>query len=212
MRKEDGGPGPACLEDVNIKISKHLEGPTFGFGGGGMEVVVGDAVLRLVKGDITERKADAIVNAANSGLLGGGGVDGAIHRAGGPEIMKQCRRLGGCRTGDAVLTTGGDLKAKYVVHAVGPRWKGGGAGEEELLASAYRRSLQVAEGAGAATVTFPSISTGAYGYPVDLAAAVALKTVKEYLKNSPGVKDVTFVLFSDADLSVYEAALKASAD
>jgi O-acetyl-ADP-ribose deacetylase (regulator of RNase III) len=177
-----------------------------------MQVALGDAVLRLTKGDITEQDADAIVNAANSGLVGGGGVDGAIHRAGGPAIMEQCRRIGGCRTGDAVLTTGGDLKAKYVVHAVGPRWRGGGAGEEELLASAYRRSLEVAQGAGAASVAFPSISTGAYGYPVALAAAVALRTVVEYLTKSSGIRDVTFVLFSDEDVSIYEEALKSLAD
>jgi O-acetyl-ADP-ribose deacetylase (regulator of RNase III) len=177
-----------------------------------MKVVVGNAVLRLVRGDITEQDVDAIVNAANSGLVGGGGVDGAIHRAGGPAIMEGCRRIGGCKTGDAVLTTGGELKAKHVVHAVGPRWRGGGAGEEKLLASAYRRSLEVAEGAGAATVAFPSISTGVYGYPVARAAAVAVETVKEYLKSSSGVREVTFVLFSDEDLSVYEAALSAAAD
>ncbi len=177
-----------------------------------MEVVVGKAVLRLIKGDITDQSIDAIVNAANSGLLGGGGVDGAIHRAGGPAIMEECKRIGGCRTGDAVLTTGGNLKAKFVIHAVGPRWAGGGRGEEELLASAYRRSLEVAADAGAASVAFPSISTGAYGYPVDLAASVALKAVKAFLKGSSSVTEVVIVLFSDEDLMSYEAALKALAD
>lgn len=177
-----------------------------------MEIVVGNAVLRLIKGDITDQSTDAIVNAANSGLLGGGGVDGAIHRAGGPAIMQECRRIGGCRTGDAVLTRGGNLKAKYVIHAVGPRWAGGARGEEELLASAYRRSLAVADEAGAASVAFPSISTGAYGYPVDLAAGVALKAIEKFLKGSSRVREVVFVLFSDEDLMSYEAALKALVD
>ena len=173
-----------------------------------MEVGIGSAVLRLVKGDITEQKTDAIVNAANSGLRGGGGVDGAIHRAGGPAIMEECRRIGGCKTGDAVLTAGGRLKARFVIHAVGPRWAGGAAGEKELLASAYNRSLEIAGGRGLRTVAFPSISTGAYGYPIDLAAKVALETVKEYLEGHSDVGEVTFVLFSDDDLASYESALK----
>jgi len=169
---------------------------------------VGNAVLRLTKGDITEQNTDAIVNAANSGLRGGGGVDGAIHRAGGPAIMEECRQIGHCDTGDAVVTTGGRLKARFVIHTVGPRWAGGGKGEEDLLASAYRRSLEVAEEEGLRTLAFPSISTGVYGYPVDQAARVALKTVKEYLSGRSGIKEVTFVLFSDEDLLCYTKALE----
>jgi O-acetyl-ADP-ribose deacetylase (regulator of RNase III) len=148
-----------------------------------VQAKIGDATLSLVKGDITQQDTDAIVNAANSGLRGGGGVDGAIHRAGGPAIMEECRRIGGCETGDAVITGGGNLKAGFVIHAVGPRWAGGERGEAELLASAYRRSLERADQEGLASVSFPSISTGAYGYPVASAAAVALKTVRDYLES-----------------------------
>lgn len=172
-----------------------------------MQVRIGNAVLRLTQGDITEQNTDAIVNAANSGLRGGGGVDGAIHRAGGPAIMEECRQIGGCETGDAVITTGGTLKARFVIHAVGPRWAGGNKGEEELLASAYRRSLELAEQEGLRTVAFPSISTGAYGYPVDQASKVALTTVREHLMGRSGLKEVTFVLFSAGDLELYREAL-----
>lgn len=172
-----------------------------------MEVKIARALLKTVKGDITNQNTDAIVNAANSGLRGGGGVDGAIHRAGGPAIMEECRTIGGCKTGDAVITTGGKLRARYVIHAVGPRWAGGGSGEKELLASAYRRSLEVAEEDGLRSLAFPSISTGAYGYPVAEAARVALETVKDYLAGRTGIKEVTFVLFSDDDLAVYEEVL-----
>jgi len=173
-----------------------------------VETRIGNSVLRLVKGDITRQEADAIVNAANSGLRGGGGVDGAIHRAGGPAIMEECRRIGGCPTGDAVATTAGNLRARYVIHAVGPVWRGGAHGEAELLASAYRRSLEVAESEGARSVAFPSLSTGAYGYPVGSAAEVALRTVAEYLRGKTAIEEVTFVLFSDQDYETYSEALR----
>lgn len=163
--------------------------------------------IELVRGDITAQDTDAIVNAANSGLRGGGGVDGAIHRAGGPAIMAECRQLGGCPTGDAKVTTGGNLKAKYVVHAVGPIYRDGAHGEPELLASAYRRSLEVAAEHGAKTVAFPSLSTGAYGYPVTDAARIALQTVADALGTLPQITLVRFVLFSAADLATYEHAL-----
>lgn len=158
----------------------------------------------LVKGDITEQEADAIVNAANSGLRGGGGVDGAIHRAGGPDIMEECRRLGGCDTGSACVTTAGRLRASVVIHAVGPIWRGGGHGEAELLASAYRSSLGAAGERGLESVVFPSLSTGAYGYPIEQAAAIALTTVKDFLEEDTTVKEVVFVLFDDRAFSAFE--------
>jgi O-acetyl-ADP-ribose deacetylase (regulator of RNase III) len=164
-------------------------------------------VIELVRGDITEQEVDAIVNAANSSLLGGGGVDGAIHRAGGPEILAECRRLGGCETGNAKATTGGRLPARHVIHTVGPVWRGGGEGEEELLASAHRRSLEVAAELGARSVAFPAISTGVYGYPVELAAPVAVASVREAL--APPVELVRFVLFSEEHLRAFERALAA---
>lgn len=171
---------------------------------------VGSAVLRLVRGDITAQEVDAIVNAANSGLVGGGGVDGAIRRAGGPAIEEECAAIraerGGCPTGSAVLTTAGELRAKHVVHAVGPVWQGGGGGEADLLASAYRASLELAALNGARTVAFPSISTGVYGYPVALAARVALRAVVELL-GSGAFGEVRFVLFSESDFKVYQEAL-----
>src|SRR5688500_888830 len=135
--------------------------------------------VSLVQGDITKQAVDAIVNAANSSLLGGGGVDGAIHRAGGPSILEECRRLGGCTTGDAKATTAGDLPARWVIHTVGPVWQGGGEGEDELLASCHRRSLEVAAELGCRTVAFPAISTGLYRFPVQRAAAIALRTTAE---------------------------------
>src|SRR5437667_7144080 len=139
----------------------------------------GSKLLRLVVGDITRVPADVIVNAANSALAGGGGVDGAIHRAGGPEIMGECRRLGGCETGDAKATTAGALPARWVIHAVGPVWRGGGEREPELLASAHRRSLEVAHELGARTVAFPAISCGVYGFPPELAAPIAIAAARE---------------------------------
>jgi len=162
--------------------------------------------IDLVRGDITEQATDAIVNAANSTLLGGGGVDGAIHRAGGPAILEECRKLGGCPTGDAKLTTGGRLKARCVIHTVGPRYHDGRHGEPELLASAYRRSLEVASEHRLRRVAFPSISTGAYGYPLRDAARIALATVAEYLRAHDDIELVRFVLFSPADLTVYQEA------
>jgi O-acetyl-ADP-ribose deacetylase (regulator of RNase III) len=162
--------------------------------------------LELVQGDITKVAADAIVNAANSGLRGGGGVDGAIHRAGGPSIMQECRRLGGCPTGDAKATGAGNLAARHVVHAVGPVWNGGGSGEPELLASAHRRSVEVADGLGCASVAFPAISTGIYGYPVDRAARVALPAAVAAAEASDHVRRVVFVLFSEGDLAAFRGA------
>jgi O-acetyl-ADP-ribose deacetylase (regulator of RNase III) len=159
--------------------------------------------LHAIHADITALAVDAIVNAANSSLLGGGGVDGAIHRAAGPELLEECRRLHGCKTGDAKITRGYRLPARYVIHAVGPVWRGGGHGEPELLASCYRRALELAREHDLASIAFPSISTGIYGYPIELAAQVAVKTVRD----SPGGMDVTFCCFSTADLAVYERTL-----
>ena len=164
--------------------------------------------IELIRGDITEQDTDAIVNAANTSLLGGGGVDGAIHRAGGPAILSECRRLGGCATGDAKITTGGRLKARHVIHTVGPVYRDGKRGEPELLASAYRRSLEVASEHGLRRVAFPSISTGVYSYPVDDAARIALRTVADYLRAHDDIELVRFVLFSDRDLSVYQEAAR----
>ena len=150
------------------------------------------STVEIVRGDITAQRVDAIVNAANTSLLGGGGVDGAIHRAGGPAILEECRVLGGCATGDAKATTAGELPARWVIHTVGPVWRGGDAGEAELLASCHRRSLEVARDLGARTVAFPGISCGIYGYPPELAAPVAIGAVRGH-----DLELVRFVLFSD---------------
>jgi O-acetyl-ADP-ribose deacetylase len=162
-------------------------------------------VIEAVRGDITEQEVDAIVNAANSSLLGGGGVDGAIHRAGGPEILSECRLLGGCAVGDAKATTAGRLPARHVIHTVGPVWRGGGEREPELLASCHRRALELAAELGCTTVAFPAISTGVYGYPVELAAPVAVTAVRESLR--PPVELVRFVLFGDEHLDAFRDAL-----
>jgi len=178
------------------------------------ELEIGSARLRLVRGDITEQAVDAVVNAANSTLLGGGGVDGAIHRRGGPAILEECKRIraerypDGLPAGAAVSTTAGALPASRVIHTVGPVWRGGGRGEPETLASAYRSSLDVAREEGLRTIAFPSISTGAYGYPVEKAARVALRTCADWIRAHPdAVDEVRFVLFSAADLDAYRAAL-----
>jgi O-acetyl-ADP-ribose deacetylase len=165
-------------------------------------------VIEIVQGDITEQAADAIVNAANSSLLGGGGVDGAIHRAGGPGILEECRLLGGCDTGDAKATSAGDLPARYVIHTVGPVWQGGEQGEDELLASCHRRSLEVACDLRCRTVAFPAISTGVYRFPVERAAKIALQTTREELGRRPQIERVTFVLFSDEHHDLFERAAR----
>jgi O-acetyl-ADP-ribose deacetylase (regulator of RNase III) len=175
-----------------------------------MKIQVGAGALELVEGDITKQDTEAIVNAANSSLLGGGGVDGAIHRAGGPKILDQCRKLGGCATGDAKITTGGNLAARYVIHAVGPvYWQEGAERAAMLLASAYRRSMEVATEHGLRSIAFPSISTGAYGYPMDEAAPVALKATCDFLSAQGGssLKLVRFVLYGWQAYQVYRRAL-----
>ena len=173
-----------------------------------MKVKINNSILELVEGDITKEETEAIVNAANSGLRGGGGVDGAIHRAGGPQIMEECRKIGGCPTGNAVITSGGRLKAKYVIHAVGPIYQGGENGEAKLLIGAYQNSLMRASENRVRSMSFPSLSTGAYGYPFDEAAPVALKTVIEYLKMNDEIEHIRFVLFGPEAYRAYESALR----
>lgn len=178
-----------------------------------MERRFGTGTIRLQAGDITEEVADAIVNAANSTLLGGGGVDGAIHRAGGAAILSECRRIrarqGGCPPGEAVITTGGNLPARYVIHTVGPVWRGGGQGEAETLASCYRSCLRIAGEYRFRTVSFPSISTGAYGYPVEQAARIAVAEVASFLgAGGIGPREVRFVLFDPETFGAYERALR----
>ncbi|RMD55165.1 MAG: O-acetyl-ADP-ribose deacetylase [Nitrospirae bacterium] len=173
-----------------------------------MEVKINSKRLVLVQGDITKEETEAIVNAANRTLLGGGGVDGAIHRAGGPAILEECKKIGGCETGEAVITTGGNLKAKYVIHTVGPIYRGGKANEAELLRNAYENSLRLALNKGIKSLSFPSISTGAYGYPVREAATIALKTVLDFLRNNEGIELVRFVLYDANTYKTYEEVLK----
>ncbi len=173
-----------------------------------MQVKVGQSVLELVEGDITRQDTEAIVNAANEQLRVGGGVDGAINRAGGPRIQEEARKIGHCPTGKAVITTGGNLKAKYVIHAVGPIYKDGRHGEPELLASAYRESLKLASAKGIKSLAFPSLSTGVYGYPVADAAKIALTTVKDYLAEHPEIELVRFVLFGRPTYETFAAVLK----
>ncbi|APC07325.1 O-acetyl-ADP-ribose deacetylase [Neomoorella thermoacetica] len=177
-----------------------------------MEAIIAGTLLQLLQGDIVDQEVEAVVNAANTGLWGGSGVDGAIHRAGGPAIAEECRRIreeqGGCPVGQAVITSGGFLKARYVIHTVGPIWRGGREGEDELLASAYRSSLQLAREKGIKSLAFPSISTGAYRFPLERAAGIALTTVKDFLTANPGTfSEVRFVLFSPPVLAVYEKTL-----
>jgi O-acetyl-ADP-ribose deacetylase (regulator of RNase III) len=177
-----------------------------------MKFKIGNAVVELVKGDITDQEADAIVNAANSTLLGGRGVDGAIHAKGGPKILEECKSIrakewpDGLPTGNAVITSGGNLKAKHVIHTVGPIWRGGVYDEAKLLRRSYWNSLKLAVANGLRSVAFPSISTGAYGYPTGEASRIALEAVKDYLEKEDKIEKVTFVLFSERDLSVYAKA------
>ena len=178
-----------------------------------MEVKIGNARIIIICGDITDQETHAIVDAANPGLMGGGGVDGTIHRKGGPEILKECKTIrkglpGGLPTGEAVVTTAGRLKAKKVIHTVGPVWNGGNSGEPELLAAAYRNSLALALKIGIKTISFPSISTGAYGYPFEKASRIALKTVLEFLEKNEGIQEVRLILHNPQDFQTYEKALK----
>ena len=173
-----------------------------------MEVKISNSTLELVEGDITRQKVDAIVNAANTSLLGGGGVDGAIHRAGGPAILEECKKIGGCPTGNAVITTGGNLPAKYVIHTVGPVWHDGSRKEPELLLNAYKNSLLQAEGNNLTSIAFPSISTGAYRFPIDKASRIALLTAIEHLKGKTKIKTVYFVLFGKAAFDAYKNTLQ----
>jgi O-acetyl-ADP-ribose deacetylase (regulator of RNase III) len=159
--------------------------------------------IEIIKGDITLQNTDAIVNAANNSLLGGGGVDGAIHRAAGPALLAECRTLNGCETGQAKITNAYDLPARYVIHTVGPIWRGGNSGEEESLKNCYVNSLHIAIKNGIRSISFPSISTGAYGYPLGEAAEIALSTVMTFTDSNQGMEKVAFVCFSDSDLNVY---------
>jgi len=166
--------------------------------------------IEVVQGDITKLDVDAIVNAANRTLLGGGGVDGAIHRAAGPGLLEECRRLGGCETGDAKITGGHNLPARYIIHTVGPVWRGGDRGEDGLLASCYRRSLELAVENGVRTIAFPAISTGAYGFPMERAARIAVREVLQFLEGDESIERVTLVTFDDAAYRAYVEALKAA--
>ena len=173
-----------------------------------MEIEINDSKIALVQGDITREEVDAIVNAANSGLRGGGGVDGAIHRAGGPTIMQECRAIGHCPTGQAVVTGAGNLKAKYVIHAVGPIYRGGNQGEANLLKSAYLESLRQASRNNAHRVAFPAISAGVYGYPLDEAAHIALQTTFDYVREHRDIQLVRFVLFDETIYNIFAEELR----
>jgi O-acetyl-ADP-ribose deacetylase len=173
-----------------------------------MEIKINGNTLSLVQGDITKEETDAIVNAANSALKGGGGVDGAIHRAGGPAIMEECRKIGSCPTGQAVITTSGNLRAKYVIHTVGPVYHGGKRGEAELLKSTYLESLKLASEKGLKSISFPAISTGAYGYPLEEAALIALTTAIDYMRAHKDIELVRFVLFGSSTYDAFEEELK----
>ena len=168
--------------------------------------------VKLIQGDITKLQVDAIVNAANSSLLGGGGVDGAIHRAGGPQILEACKQIrnkqGGCKTGEAVITTGGNLKAKHVIHTVGPVWNGGSNNEEQLLGNAYRNSLQLAVEHNISTIAFPNISTGIYGFPKRRAADIAIDTVQQFLQSNDSIREVIFCCFDEENTNLYQQFLK----
>jgi O-acetyl-ADP-ribose deacetylase (regulator of RNase III) len=173
---------------------------------------INDATISIIQGDITRQATDAIVNAANSSLMGGGGVDGAIHRAGGPSILEECIKIvdrqGRLPAGQAVMTTAGNMKAGYVIHTVGPIWQGGRQGEAEILASAYRESLKAASDGNLSSVSFPSVSTGAYGYPVEPAARIALNAVKDFLSKVSPIKEVVFVLYDSRTFDAYALALQ----
>ncbi|MBI4826628.1 MAG: O-acetyl-ADP-ribose deacetylase [Nitrospirae bacterium] len=173
-----------------------------------MEIQINKSTLSLVEGDITKQDTDAIVNAANKTLLGGGGVDGAIHRAGGPKILEECIKIGHCETGEAVITSGGNLKAKFVIHTVGPVYRDGKHNGPTLLRNAYQNSLNLASSKGIKSIAFPSISTGAYRYPVEDAANIALQTAIDFLHAHPEIKLIRFVLFGRSNLEAYERVLK----
>ena len=168
-------------------------------------------ILEVVKGDITKIKADAIVNAANSSLLGGGGVDGAIHRAGGPQILEACKKIvsrqGGCNTGEAVITTGGNLPSKFVIHTVGPVWRGGNNSEREKLANCYKNALKLAVDNNCATIAFPNISTGVYGFPKKEAAEIAIKTVADYIQQKSNFQKIYFVCFDDENFNLIQTQI-----
>lgn len=173
-----------------------------------MEIKINKSILSLVEGDITRQDTEAIVNAANKRLRGGGGVDGAIHRAGGPKILEECIKIGGCETGEAVITTGGNLKARYVIHTVGPVYRDGLHNEPKLLENAYKNSLRLASSKGIKSIAFPSISTGAYGYPLEEAAKIALGTTIKYLRERDDIGLVRFVLFGQNALEVYQKKVR----